>query len=141
MAKRNKAMTTENKKQKHQSRGRKLKRKRERECSEAKTLVNVFAQTDENGFLQSTPQERKKDSIGLENIQISTPLHDHLVLDTLKERIEFFNADKGYGFIKDLASIDKYFFHISEAPSNIAERDMVTYEIERGAKGMTDVRL
>lgn len=31
-------------------------------------------------------------------------------------RVEYFTASKGYGFIKDAAGSEKYFFHITNAP-------------------------
>ena len=45
------------------------------------------------------------------------------------------------GFIKDLGSGEKYFFHITSAPEGITEGDNVTFEIERGTRGMNAVRI
>ncbi|CBW23932.1 putative cold-shock-like protein [Bacteroides fragilis 638R] len=59
----------------------------------------------------------------------------------LMGRIEYFNAAKGYGFVKDTDCGEKYFFHISSAPATIAEGDRVTFEIERGMRGMNAVRI
>ena len=56
-------------------------------------------------------------------------------------RIEYFNAAKGYGFVKDADCGEKYFFHISSSPATIAEGDRVTFEIERGMRGMNAVRI
>ena len=56
-------------------------------------------------------------------------------------RVEYFTASKGYGFIKDADSGEKYFFHISSAPDTIAEGDKVTFEIERGTRGLAAVRI
>jgi len=46
----------------------------------------------------------------------------------------FFNVSRGYGFIKDLGSGEKYFFHVTSAPEGITEGDNVTFEIERGTR-------
>ena len=43
--------------------------------------------------------------------------------------------------MKDAENGEKYFFHISSAPEDIAEGDMVTFEIERGTRGMNAVRI
>ena len=59
----------------------------------------------------------------------------------LNGRIEHFNVSRGYGFIKDLGSGEKYFFHITSAPEGITEGDNVTFEIERGTRGMNAVRI
>ncbi len=36
---------------------------------------------------------------------------------------------------------EKYFFHITNAPAGIAEGDRVTFELERGTRGMNAVRI
>ena len=59
----------------------------------------------------------------------------------LRGRVEHFNTDKGYGFIKDLDSTEKYFFHISNAPADIAEGALVTFETERGQRGLNAVNI
>ena len=59
----------------------------------------------------------------------------------LNGRIEHFNVSRGYGFIKDLGSGEKYFFHVTSAPEGITEGDNVTFEIERGTRGMNAVRI
>jgi len=43
--------------------------------------------------------------------------------------------------VKDADNGEKYFFHISSAPATIAEGDRVTFEIERGMRGMNAVRI
>ena len=53
----------------------------------------------------------------------------------------FLFVSRGYGFIKDLGSGEKYFFHITSAPEGITEGDNVTFEIERGTRGMNAVRI
>jgi len=44
-------------------------------------------------------------------------------------------------FINDLNSGDKYFVHVSGLIDEIQENDKVTYDLERGAKGMNAVRV
>ena len=36
---------------------------------------------------------------------------------------------------------EKYFFHITQAPAAIAEGNRVTFELERGTRGMNAVRV
>ena len=56
-------------------------------------------------------------------------------------RIEFFNESKGFGFIKDLSGVEKYFFHINNVLTDIAENNIVTFDLERGLKGMNAVNV
>ena len=55
--------------------------------------------------------------------------------------IEFFNESKGFGFIKDLSGVAKYFFHINNVLTDIAENNIVTFDLERGLKGMNAVNV
>ena len=48
----------------------------------------------------------------------------------------------GYGFIKDLGSGEKYFFHVSNNTlTDISETDIVTFELERGLRGMNAINI
>lgn len=101
----------------------------------------MIAYVDANGNITDTPPtEESMVEVALEDIAISTPQKEDRE-DPTRGRIEFFNTDKGYGFIKNAATVDKYFFHISNAPENIKEGDKVTFELERGKKGMNAVNV
>ncbi|NDV81913.1 cold-shock protein [Bacteroides sp. 51] len=132
----------ENEKKKAAKRQEKQKRKEERKMSGTSSMDDMIAYVDENGNITSTPpEERPKENIKLEDIAVSTPKKEAEEPAILKGRVEFFNSDKGFGFIKDLSSTEKYFFHISSAPQNIAEGHVVSFETERGAKGMNAVNI
>ena len=85
---------------------------------------------------------RSFEEIDASEIEISIPKKGEAeeVLP-LNGRIEHFNVSRGYGFIKDLGSGEKYFFHVTSAPEGITEGDNVTFEIERGTRGMNAVRI
>jgi len=132
----------ENEKKKVAKRQEKQKRKEERKMGGTSSLDDMFAYVDENGNITSTPpEERPKEKIKLEDIAVSTPKKEAQEPQLFKGRVEHFNPDKGYGFIKDLSSTEKYFFHISSAPQNIAEGNIVTFETERGPKGMNAINI
>lgn len=132
----------ENEKKKASKRLEKQKRKEERKANGTSSLDDMIAYVDENGNITSTPpEERVKKEIELDTIAVSTPKKEDTGPVINKGRVEFFNSSKGFGFIKDLSSTDKYFFHISGAPENIAEGNIVTFETERGPKGMNAVNI
>lgn len=56
--------------------------------------------------------------------------------------VKFFNADKGFGFIKQ-DSGDDLFFHISEVDGNqeLQDGDKVEFEIGEGRKGPCAIRV
>ncbi|MDR1681173.1 MAG: cold shock domain-containing protein, partial [Prevotellaceae bacterium] len=87
------------------------------------------------------PDPVKKQKIDASNIAVSTPKREDIEETILKGHVEYFNSDKGYGFIKDAAGMDKYFFHISSAPASITEGNKVAFELERGKKGMNAVNI
>ena len=128
-------------KKKQQKRQEKQKRKEERANSETRSFDDMIAYVDENGMLHSTPPEKSNTVVDVEGIAISTPKQEEVVDTFHNGRVEFFNDEKGYGFIKDAAGTEKYFFHISSAPANIAIGNKVTFEIERGARGMVAVNI
>lgn len=136
----------ENEKKKQSKRLEKQKRKEERKENSNKgaTLEEMFAYVDENGMITTTPPEpkAKKEKINIEEILISTPKKEEADGPVIyKGRVEHFNDSKGYGFIKDLESIKKFFFHISSAPAGIKEGNLVSFELERGVRDYNAVNI
>lgn len=130
-------------KAKQSKREEKQKKKEERLSSGSRSFEEMLAYVDENGNLHSTPQDMNpKEEIDASAIETSVPkkTEEEEALP-LTGRIEHFNTSRGYGFIKDAGSSEKYFFHITSAPDGIAEGDNVTFEIERGTRGMNAVRI
>ena len=103
----------------------------------------MIAYVDENGMITSTPptENIKKEEIKQEEIVISTPKKEKEVPTVMKGRVEFFNTSKGFGFIKDLSGTEKYFFHVNNVMADISENDIVTFDLERGIKGMNAVNI
>jgi cold shock CspA family protein len=129
----------ENEKKKQAKRLEKQKRKEERLSAGTSSPDDMIAYVDEFGNIVDTPPEQRREEVNLEDVAIATPKKEEVEVEPLKGRVEYFNASKGYGFIKDLDSAEKYFFHISAAPPQIAEGNIVTFELERGTRGMNAV--
>jgi len=125
---------------KEKKRKEKQQRKEERKADGSKSFDDMIAYVDEYGAITNTPPDpRKKTKVDLDSIEVSTPKMDEITV--FDGRVEYFNPDKGYGFIKKLSGVEKYFFHVSNAPANIAEGRMVTFELERGERGMNAVNV
>ena len=58
-----------------------------------------------------------------------------------KEKWHFFDHSKGFGFIMDSETQEKHFVHVSGLIDEINENDKVTFELEKGQKGMNAVRV
>lgn len=61
--------------------------------------------------------------------------------NTMQGTVKFFNETKGFGFIKPSDSSNDIFVHVSGLIDEIRENDEVTYEEERGKKGMNAVNV
>lgn len=129
----------EKEKKKQAKRLEKQKRKEERLAEGTATPDEMIAWVDEFGNITDVPPEErteKVESVKLEDIVISTPKKEDVEVEPNRGRVEYFNDSRGYGFIKDLSSGEKYFFHISAAPADIAEGQTVTFDLERGTRGL-----
>ena len=87
----------------------------------------------------STGSAPLKSRINQEEIVISTPKQESP--EVRKGRVEYFNVSKGYGFIKDLSGTEKYFFHVSNALSELVENAIVIFDLERGKRGMNAINI
>jgi len=120
----------------------KQKRKDERKAQGGSSLDDMIAYVDENGMITNTPPDPdKKQKVNLMDISVSTPKKEEEEAVPLKGRVEHFNQEKGYGFIKDMLSTNKYFFHVSNAPAGLTEGSLVFFDTERGPKGMNAVNI
>ncbi len=106
-------------------------------------LDEMMAYVDEYGNIVDEPVDlTKKKKIKASSIQIGVPRRDDEDFDPVLEgRLAFFKEDKGYGFIKDLNSDEKYFVHINNMMEEIRENDKVNFEIEKGPRGMNAIRV
>lgn len=143
MAKSNSFNKRELEKNKLKKREEKRKKREERKNSPTDSFEDMIAYVDEFGVITDTPPEISNvEDIEIEDIEISTPKMEAKEVETvLKGYVDFFDSRKGFGFIKPNNGADSYFFHISSAPTGIDEGDKVTFELERGQKGMNAVNI
>ncbi|HEV9036130.1 MAG TPA: cold shock domain-containing protein [Puia sp.] len=136
-----KSKETFNKKEKEKQRQKAKREKRdkmeERRTSQAKgkSLDEMLAYVDENGYITSTPPDpKKRKRVNAEDIEIGVPKRVE-VEDPLKEgKIDYFDGTKGFGFILQNDGT-KVFFHINQTTYPVREGDIVNYTVERGPKG------
>jgi cold shock CspA family protein len=117
---------------------------RKANAQKGKSLDDMMAYLDENGNISSTPPDpRKKKTFKLEDMQIGAPKH----IDTGEEDaprlgvVTFFNEAKGFGFIKDMQTQESVFIHVNQLSERITENDKVSFEVERGPKGLSAVNV
>lgn len=122
------------------------KQERKENAKKGRSLDEMMAYLDENGNLSSTPPDpRKKTVINADDIQIGVPRQVEPDPEDLlrKGTVTFFNNEKGYGFIRDIQTKESIFVHINSCLDEIREGSSVTFEVEKGPRGLqaTGVRL
>jgi cold shock CspA family protein len=131
-------------KKREQKRQEKQKRKEVRKANRGSmSFDDMIAYVDANGLITDTPPDpNEKQEVDVDSIIVSTPQKTETEETVLmRGYVEYYVADKGYGFIRDDSGKNKYFFHISNAPANIAKGNTVVYELERGERGLNAVKI
>jgi cold shock CspA family protein len=136
----------ERERNKQQKKKEKLERKQDKKLANkgSNDLESMLAYIDENGNLSSKPVDpRKKVFINVEDIEISVPKQKEFNPEDLIQQgiVVLFKTDKGYGFIKHLETQESYFFHVNSLVDPVKENNKVSFEIERGPKGLNAVNV
>jgi cold shock CspA family protein len=129
-----------------QKRKEKEQRKEDRKANkESSSFEDMLAYVDENGNISSTPPDptRKKTNIKTEDIVIGSRNNGSVnqAGSVRQGRVTFFNTSKGFGFIKDVDNGESIFVHSNGLSTPIKENDLVSFETERGFKGLNAVRV
>lgn len=141
---------TFNKKELQKKRAQKKKEKEERKqerkanAKSGQSLDEMMAYVDENGNISATPPDPlKKRTIHVNDIVTGSRNLGGVVVSVRNGKVSFFNSAKGFGFIIDSDSGERVFVHMNGLKSPIKENDLVSFETERGPKGLQakDVRL
>ncbi len=146
-----KSQQTFNKSEKEKKRLKKREdKKKKKEARKAEAKENgggiKFAYVDYNGNLTDTPPDPAlREKIDAETIEIGVPKKDDSNAEPFdpvrKGKVSFFDTSKGFGFIIDDENQEKYFCHVTGLKDEIAENDKVSFELEKGMKGMNAVKV
>ncbi|MFD1294088.1 cold-shock protein [Lutibacter holmesii] len=126
-----------------------LKRKKDKQLKKEERKANgqesMFVYVDEFGQLTDTPPDpANKIKVDASTIEIGIPKKEDREEEEVADKVgkvSFFDTSKGFGFILDTNSQEKYFVHVSGLIDQIAENDKVTFELEKGLKGMNAVKV
>ena len=134
-----------NKKEKEKKRlkKRELKMKKKVERKANATGGDMMLYVDQYGNLTDTPMDpTQKVIVDADSIEIGIPKKVEEDIDPVhRGKVAFFNDSKGFGFINDTDSGEKFFVHVNGLLQEIRENDKVTFELERGMKGMNAVKV
>ncbi len=140
MASRAGAGKREREKLKESKRQEKQKRREKNQSGGTSSFDDMIAYVDEFGVLHSTPPDTThREEIDASTIEVSTPKQTETEVVRPTGCVDYFDSAKGYGFIIDSQSKEKYFFHISSAPANIAQGNVVTFITEKSNRGLNAI--
>ena len=140
---------TSNKKEVKSKQDKKRKEKEKKkllkkEIGKRGNFEDMIAYVDEYGRITSTPPDPSKKLVfEASDIEISvtknkpTPKADFI----RKGVVTFFNDSKGFGFIRDMESKQSVFVHINNVDGIIKENNIVSFEIGKGPKGPTALKV
>ncbi len=134
----------EKEKKRLQKKQEKQRKKEERKANAGGSgLDEMMAYVDENGQLTATPPDpTKRIEIDASEIELGVPKREKVDVDPVHVGVvDFFDTSKGFGFINEIGSHERYFVHISGMLDEISEGNKVSFELERGPKGMNAVRV
>jgi cold shock CspA family protein len=120
------------------------KRQQRRESDKTTSFEDMIAYVDENGLLTNIPPDQQvKSKINIEDIEVSIPTREtSQKIDPIRKGVvTMFNNSKGFGFIRDMVSKESIFVHINNMLDEVKEGNMVNFEVEKGPKGLTAVRV
>ena len=96
-------------------------------------------------IVDTPPDPADKVEIDVEDIVLGIPKKEDSDEDKFdpvhKGTVSFFDTSKGFGFILDNGSQEKYFTHVSGIIDQIKENDKVSFELEKGQRGMNAVKV
>jgi len=109
---------------------------------EGKSLEDMMAYIDEEGNISSTPPDpRRKKTFKAEDMQISVPKYEPGEEEVRSGVVAFFNGEKGFGFINDAKTGERFFVHISQLLEPVSENDKVSFDVEAGDRGLSAVHV
>ncbi|MFT3827909.1 MAG: cold shock domain-containing protein [Chitinophagaceae bacterium] len=122
--------------QKQQEKQQKMKERKSNK-EKGKSLDDMMAYLDEDGNITDKPADpRHKKVFKQEEIVIGVPKQEDLPADVPRTgRVNFFNDNKGFGFINDAVTGERIFFHVNDLLSPVKENDNVTFRVEKSPKG------
>lgn len=127
---------------KEKKRKQKLERKQAKREEKKDSFDDMIAYVDANGNITSTPpDELEKEEINAEDIELGVPSREEQEDVKSTGTVSFFNHDKGYGFITDSSNKQKLFVHINNVDGDINEGNKVSFDVEKGPKGLVAVNV
>ena len=80
--------------------------------------------------------------IDISEIEIGVPRREQEEVPTVRTgHVDFFDTAKGFGFINEDGTRERFFVHVTGLLDDVREGNKVQFEVERGPKGLNAVRV
>jgi cold shock CspA family protein len=120
------------------------KRLIKKESGKKSSFDDMIAYVDEFGKISATPPDpSRKIVVEVSDIELSATKNEPSTKNDFirKGVVTFFNDSKGFGFIRDMDSKQSVFVHANNLEEQIKENNIVTFEIGKGPKGPTALKV
>ncbi|MGD0582619.1 MAG: cold shock domain-containing protein [Bacteroidales bacterium] len=121
-----------------------LKRAKKKSEGKRSSFEDMIAYVDEFGVITATPPDPNKKTVVIaENIKLDITKNNPENAQSFVRKgvVTLFNESKGYGFIRDLDSRMSVFVHANNLLDPIKENNVVTFEVGKGPKGPTALKV
>ena len=136
-----------NKKEREKKKQQKRKEKEAKKLEKKENAANgglddMMVYIDANGNFVDTPPEETNTEVDESSIQISVPKSAPVDMDAERRgKVTFYNDQKGYGFIEQDGTQEKFFLHHSNLTGHVEEGTKVKFKIKKGEKGMDAIEV
>ena len=140
-----KSQQTYNKKEKEKAKLKKREEKQKRKDARRAEKSSGIEFAYDGNLTDTPPDPSLKVEIDHEDIVLGVPPLEEGEREAIdpvrKGKVSFYDSSKGFGFIVDNENNEKYFTHVSGIIDEIAENDNVSFELEKGQRGMNAVKV
>lgn len=127
----------EKEKKKLKKKQEKQQRKEERKSNaQDSSLESMIAYVDDYGNITSVKPTGETEKVDASSIEIGVKRGIKEPEEPKQGKVSFFEKSKGYGFIEQDGSKERFFIHMNNLEEPIAEGDKVSFKSRKGLKGM-----
>jgi len=115
-----------------------------KESGKKGTFEDMIAYVDEYGQIVDTPPDpSRKIEVDADGIELGATRNEPALKNDFirKGVVTFFNDSKGFGFIRDMKNNQSVFVHANNLEEPIKENNIVSFEIGKGPKGSTALKV
>jgi cold shock CspA family protein len=115
-----------------------------KESGKKGTFEDMIAYVDEYGQIVDTPPDpSRKIEVDAGGIELGATRNEPALKNDFirKGVVTFFNDSKGFGFIRDMKNNQSVFVHANNLEEAIKENNIVSFEIGKGPKGSTALKV